>query len=498
MADNQIGNDVSYSNGIGFLFVFNLIVGTGALALPKAFQTAGYALSIAITFISCIVSYMCATFVVESMAVANAAKVRASRRRGEGVATSMTDDEPYVIKQRIEVSEMARIFLGRTGLMASYITLTVYLFGDLAIYSTTVPKSIMNIIWYTSSLNTSSQTWNQQCQSEWPSALHRLNVYRMIVILFAIFITPLVLAGITRTKYLQLSTSICRWLAFILMVFLASLSLIRDGAEGSPPIADINGFSILFGTSVYAFMCQHSLPGIITPMRSKKGIVLGLLAVYLAVLVFYIALSVTGAFAFEHVFDVYTLNFLHDDTGSMFFYAALNHFLALFPVFTLTTNYPIVASTLSNNLNVLLEMISSAVSTVVDEEGRLLDSNDDDEDDPPLSETPTREIIRSTRHRWRQAAITAAVIVLPALIALATDNVLLLASLTGSYPGAGVQFVIPSLLVVYARRYSKRELGTAVPLSASSPFRGTIWPWLMFLWAALTIFMVTLNFYHFS
>lgn len=43
---------------------------------------------------------------------------------------------------------MARIFLGRTGLMASYATLTVYLFGDLSIYSTTVPKSIMNIIWY--------------------------------------------------------------------------------------------------------------------------------------------------------------------------------------------------------------------------------------------------------------------------------------------------------------------------------------------------------------
>lgn len=40
---------------IGFLFVFNLIVGTGALALPKAFQTAGYVLSIAITVISSII-----------------------------------------------------------------------------------------------------------------------------------------------------------------------------------------------------------------------------------------------------------------------------------------------------------------------------------------------------------------------------------------------------------------------------------------------------------
>lgn len=43
---------------------------------------------------------------------------------------------------------MASMFLGKAGVIFSYAVLDVYLFGDLAIYSTTVPKSIMNVIWY--------------------------------------------------------------------------------------------------------------------------------------------------------------------------------------------------------------------------------------------------------------------------------------------------------------------------------------------------------------
>lgn len=43
---------------------------------------------------------------------------------------------------------MSHIFLGKIGVFFTYLALSIYLFGDLAIYSTTVPKSLMNIIWY--------------------------------------------------------------------------------------------------------------------------------------------------------------------------------------------------------------------------------------------------------------------------------------------------------------------------------------------------------------
>lgn len=55
--------------------------------------------------------------------------------------------------------------------------------------------------------------------------------------------------------------------AFILMIFLASAQMIANGAATTPPAANIHGFGSLFGVAVYAFMCHHSLPSLVTPMR---------------------------------------------------------------------------------------------------------------------------------------------------------------------------------------------------------------------------------------
>lgn len=57
--------------GLGCVYIFNLIVGTGALALPKAFHDSGYILGPIMLSISAAVSFVGATFVVEAMAVAN-------------------------------------------------------------------------------------------------------------------------------------------------------------------------------------------------------------------------------------------------------------------------------------------------------------------------------------------------------------------------------------------------------------------------------------------
>lgn len=94
---------LTFAFQVGILYIFNLIVGTGALALPKAFQTAGYVLSVVLLTISATVrweffskrpiglsevkkkincecfSYISATFVCESLAVANAVTNRNKR-----------------------------------------------------------------------------------------------------------------------------------------------------------------------------------------------------------------------------------------------------------------------------------------------------------------------------------------------------------------------------------------------------------------------------------
>jgi len=44
-------NIQTFSTTVGLLYIFNLIVGTGALTLPRAFQSAGYLLSLILLLI---------------------------------------------------------------------------------------------------------------------------------------------------------------------------------------------------------------------------------------------------------------------------------------------------------------------------------------------------------------------------------------------------------------------------------------------------------------
>lgn len=57
---------------IGLVFLFNLIVGTGALTLPSAFAKTGWLLGLILITILGFISYMTVTFVIETMACANA------------------------------------------------------------------------------------------------------------------------------------------------------------------------------------------------------------------------------------------------------------------------------------------------------------------------------------------------------------------------------------------------------------------------------------------
>ena len=64
----------TFSSGTAAIYIFNLIVGTGALALPNAFALAGWGLGTGLLLLLALFSYITATFVVESMAACNGIK----------------------------------------------------------------------------------------------------------------------------------------------------------------------------------------------------------------------------------------------------------------------------------------------------------------------------------------------------------------------------------------------------------------------------------------
>ena len=66
------GGPPLYSPATGLVYIFNLIVGTGALTLPAAFRDAGWALGSGLIVMLSFMSYLTATFMIEAMAAANA------------------------------------------------------------------------------------------------------------------------------------------------------------------------------------------------------------------------------------------------------------------------------------------------------------------------------------------------------------------------------------------------------------------------------------------
>lgn len=59
---------------VGLIYVFNLIVGTGALTLPAAFARAGWLLSLMLIILLAFVGFVTVTFIIETLSCANATK----------------------------------------------------------------------------------------------------------------------------------------------------------------------------------------------------------------------------------------------------------------------------------------------------------------------------------------------------------------------------------------------------------------------------------------
>lgn len=246
--------------------------------------------------------------------------------------------------------------------------------------------------------------------------------------------------------------------AFGMMIVLTVIQLAEHKGQGQPVIGDFAGLPNLFGVCVYSFMCHHSLPSLITPIQNKKRLASVLGADYLLILAFYAVLSFTGIFTFRSIQDLYTLNFQPNECGQQTVTNVkfIEYFLALFPVFTLSTNFPIIAITLRNNLQAMITC-------------------------------PNFHFIIT------KIFVPLLAIIPPFIVAIITNKVDALVGITGSYAGAGIQYFIPALLVLMARR----ELGELEESGNQqlhrSPFSHKAWVYIVLIWAGLCVIFVTAN-----
>ncbi|CAN8002684.1 unnamed protein product [Ixodes hexagonus] len=528
MAGDGPDTNDSYSSLVGLVYIFNLIVGTGALTMPAAFKDAGWLLSLVIVIILAFMSYLTTTFVIEAMASANALvhwktlqhykkvvdedESSISRSKQEDMVKELrTDDliskyldedervplllsnaaermaesshvDYFAITERFELGKMASLFFGKVGINLFYVCIAVYLYGDLAIYGAAVSKSLRDVACMSAFpiLNSTNESSPNDVPC-WPgSEISRANAYRIFLLAFLCLLGPFTFFNVQKTKYLQLFTTLMRWIAFTAMIVLCAMVLGRGEGQGRPPLAAPVGLPNLFGVCVYSFMCHHSLPSLVTPWRDKRRLFPLLAADYLVILAFYTLLSFTGIFTFPHINDMYTLNFQPGNNTSNIIphIPVLQYFLSLFPVFTLSTNFPIIAITLRNNLRALF----------LRDDHRPRSSSSSSFSASPSPLPPSR-----LQGVFEGLVLPLVALIPPIAVALATESVEFLVGFTGSYAGAVIQYVIPVALVYRARRQVLEALGLGVRNQHASPFRHSAWLWFVLIWAGACVTLVTVN-----
>lgn len=489
---------------MAFVFIFNLIVGTGALTLPSAFDKTGYVIGIFLVLLLCLFSFMTSTWIIEVISCTNALVkwkklgiLKRERAAGNRDASSLDgeldDDEEqnlllnnsdydnevtplciqknefYSLKDKFELGEMAQMFFTQTGSMLFYLCIAIYLYGDLSIYSAAVSNTLRDVM-CDKNITISDNATAESVELCWSTGIFtRFDVYRINLIGFTMILSPFVFFNVTKTKYLQFCTIIFRWLAFAVMISIAIHRLFNQNfapdaghndSRPNPPKANFMEIPYLLGALIYSFMCQHSLPSLIKPIKDKLNIHKLISIDFMLILVLYLVLALTGIFAFNDIKDLYTLNFIPSPDQQSGFLKVIEYFLALFPVFTLTTSFPIIGITLRNNLQTL-----------------FLDKSQ----------------MENYNFFIRRFAFPLMTIIPTFIITFNTENVLSLVSFTGNYGGAGIQYIIPIALVFYARRSCTRILGTGIVNEYRSVFESNKWLWLILVWTGLSLIMVTIN-----
>jgi len=235
-----------YSPYVGLVYMFNLIVGTGALTMPKAFATAGWLVSLVLLVFLGFMSFVTTTFVVEAMAAANAQlhwKRMENHQEEEDDDSSTASDSDVLVQDnyeraekrpilsvqrrgslnlfeitdRVEMGQMASMFFNKVGVNLFYFCIIIYLYGDLAIYAAAVPFSLMQV--------TCSATGNESCGVEADSKhndtdpcwgpLRRVDAYRIYLAVFTLLLGPFTFFDVQKTKYLQILTSLMRWVGLM-------------------------------------------------------------------------------------------------------------------------------------------------------------------------------------------------------------------------------------------------------------------------------------------
>ncbi|GMF26672.1 unnamed protein product [Phytophthora lilii] len=352
-----------YSPYVAYAFTVNYILGVGSLGIPYAFYRAGLAMGNAMIVLVTLLSYMTVMWVCEAVARAREAFVLSflldetsalksfsysstpsTRRSSAGLEY---DDFP-------EVTQLCERFLGPLGSKMYQLSLLGLMYGGLVGYSQVFVNTFLTQLDHI---------------GDWELT----SVHAAVV--FACIVLPLSCSDLTEQIYVQLTMSVVRFAALLIMIFSAAYAVYADpfdsGAvlqpspESAPylsdySLVDLSGFGVMFSTGVFSQLFQHSVPGLLAPLgaknQEKAATIFG--STLLTTMVFYIALgSVCSLYFGPKLATSVNLNWAEFTWGineSMtlvpLWAKLLSMIVVVFPALDTLSVFPLISVTLGDNM----------------------------------------------------------------------------------------------------------------------------------------------------
>lgn len=145
----------------------------------------------------------------------------------EQLSRLATHNNAFNILEKFELGDMTNMFLRRLLSQFFFLSIIIYLFGDLMIYNTMMSKSMREISCTSKAFCNATSGENPLDAVCWDGlpGLSRRNAYRIYLLLFVGLLLPLIYAGLKKTQSIQVITIILRWLGehlCLLLLFFAN------------------------------------------------------------------------------------------------------------------------------------------------------------------------------------------------------------------------------------------------------------------------------------
>lgn len=101
------------------------------------------------------------------------------------------------------------------------------------------------------------------------------NAYYFCVAIFFALCMVFAFGDIENSRNLQMFAAVMRFVVIALMLFGTVFYLVEDGSQHAPVFewsTQLTAFATVFGNTVFTFIYQPAVPGIIYPVRPQKNL----------------------------------------------------------------------------------------------------------------------------------------------------------------------------------------------------------------------------------